>query len=223
MAVIFDLDGTLLDSYSGILGSLRHTLEGLGIHGMSDREIAGWIGPSIYHSFAGAMPGATDDEVHAAVTAYRDHYADIGWKDCRPYAGVYDMLRDVRASGARMYVATAKAEYIAVKMTAAWELDPLVDGVHGSKRDGRHADKGDLLEYILEAEALDPRRCVMVGDRSSDILGAHRHGIRSVAVTWGYGSREELDGADATETVTAMKELSERLRGMGAGTLESPA
>ncbi|NNE44555.1 MAG: HAD hydrolase-like protein, partial [Gemmatimonadetes bacterium] len=93
MNLIFDLDGTLLDSQSGILGSLRHTVQALGIDGLDDTALAAWIGPSIYESFASALGTDDAERVHAAVTAYRDHYAEVGIHGCRPFDGVHDLLR----------------------------------------------------------------------------------------------------------------------------------
>jgi phosphoglycolate phosphatase len=216
--VILDLDGTLLDSRPGIVESLRHTQEALGIH-LTDDEITAWIGPSIYASFARALGTADPDRVQAAVSAYRDRYEAVGIHQCRPYEGVHTALAALRRAGARLWVASAKARPLVQRMTAHWELDAFLEDAYGSGLDGSLAEKGDLLAHILEERGLPPGSCVMVGDRASDITGSVRNGVRAVAARWGYGSRAELEAAGAAEWLEQPADLPQVLDPLRDGSL----
>ena len=78
---------------------------------------------------------------------------------------------------------------------------------YGSELNGERTNKGDLIEYILKKEQLDSAECLMVGDREHDILGARRHGIETIAVEYGYGSKEELDEAKPKARIGKFSDL----------------
>ena len=108
------------------------------------------------------------------------------------------MLQALRGSGYRCFVATSKPEVFAKRIIKHFELMPLLDGIYGSELDGTRSDKGELIQHVLEREKLAFQACVMVGDRSHDMIGAKRHGLKTIGVTYGYGTIDELiaHGAD---------------------------
>jgi len=103
----------------------------------------------------------------------------------------------LRAAGCRLFVATAKPHYYARPILEHFDLARRFAGIHGPELDGTNDHKHDLIAHILVHEGVAPASAIMIGDREFDVTAAARNGIRAVGVTWGYGSRAELEGAGA--------------------------
>jgi phosphoglycolate phosphatase len=129
-------------------------------------------------------------------------------------------LEAIVADGARLILCTSKARVFAERVVEHFGFAPLLSGVYGAELDGRFDDKGDLIEHLLAAEDLAPEQARMVGDRSHDVLAAARHGIPTVGVLWGYGSREELTLAGASVIISAPCELIDIVKGASRMTLQ---
>ena len=108
------------------------------------------------------------------------------------YPEITPALRRIRIAGFRVFLATSKPSVFARQILDHFDLTPFFHAVHGSELDGRLSDKGELLAHILDAENLKPKATLIVGDRSQDIMGGKKNGIVTAAVTYGYGSREEI-------------------------------
>lgn len=199
-AVFLDLDGTLVDSRPGILASLSHAFSRIGREDLAEDDLTWMIGPPFVESFA--KIGLTEPET--AILAYRDHYRAEGMFNARVYDGVDEMLDVLLDSGHRLYLATAKPHAYAREITAHFGLAPRMAAEFGPELDGTRNWKGDLLKYALELTGEDPATSVMVGDRHHDMAAADEVGMASIAVSWGYGTKEEwstaacvVDGPDA--------------------------
>lgn len=211
--VLFDLDGTLTDSQSGIIASYRHALERYGLDAPA-RAIRPWIGPPLVNGLAalGVPPG----ELDAAVATFRDYFSTRGIFDNHLYPGVAEMLAGVAGSGAQMGLVTSKLTEYAARILGHFEIADYFSVVAGSTRDGSRLHKDEVLDHALE-ELGRPEPCavVMVGDREQDIHAAIKHGVRPVGVTWGYGTSAELEGAGAEELVGEPGDLIALLLGGG--------
>lgn len=217
-AVLFDLDGTLTDPKEGITRCMQHALAQLGWEVPATDALIPYIGPPLQETFAQLL--ATDDtaSVGAAIAQYRDRFASTGMYENAVYPGTAAMLAGLKAAGIRLFVATSKPRVFAVKILEHFDLAQYFDGVYGSELDGRLSDKGELIAELLRAERLDPATTLMVGDRAHDIIGAQHNGVRSAAVTYGYGSAAELDSHApdlrvATPAALAAFVIEERRRG----------
>jgi phosphoglycolate phosphatase len=193
--LLFDLDGTLTDSRSGIVGCMRFALERVGAACPADDVLATFIGPPLRRTFATLMATSDAERVERAVAFYRQRFAEAGIFDNRLYDGVPEMLARARAGGRTIYVATSKFQVYAERIVAHFGLARHLSGVYGAGPDGRHDDKAELLGHILEAEGISPETAVMVGDRATDIAAARANGIAAIGVAWGYGPRDELIAA----------------------------
>ena len=89
-------------------------------------------------------------------------------------------------------MATSKPKVFAKQILDHFNLTPFFDAVYGSELNGNLSDKGELVAHILDTENLDPKMTLIVGDRSYDIIGGQKNGIMTAAVSYGYGTREEL-------------------------------
>ncbi|KAI9031974.1 putative phosphatase [Hyaloraphidium curvatum] len=205
MIVLVDLDGTLTDPAPGIISSIRHALETHGYPVPPASELGWTIGPPLRQTFSRLVrPGA---DVEQLVAAYRSVYGAGGLFDAEVYSGIDAALRDLKPKASRMLVCTAKPLPFARRVLEHFKLDEHFDGVYGPDMGGALDDKGDLIEHLLAVEKLEPVRAVMIGDRGSDVSAAKRHGIPTVGVLWGYGSRDELTTAGAAKLVAEPKDL----------------
>jgi phosphoglycolate phosphatase len=214
--VLFDLDGTLTEPAEGITRCYQFALEGLGLPTRPRAELLKFIGPPMRENFRALL--ATDDAemIERAVALYRERYAREGWGENKVYPGVREALAALKSEGFRLYVATSKTTHFAVRILEHFLLAQFLVAVHGATPDGSLDDKALLVARLLEAERLDPAASVMVGDREHDIRAARGNGVRSVGVTYGYGSRAELEVAGAdffcdtpTEIVALVRRLTQ--------------
>ncbi len=207
MNVLLDLDGTLTDPKPGFVASINHALESLGHGARPDTEIACHIGPPLEQTLAALLGPNRMDHVAPAVAVYRERYSAQGIFQCSVYDGIPDALRRFRGSGLRLFLATSKPRAFAGRVLEHFGLTSLFSGIYGSELDGQNADKRHLLGHLLSHESIAPESAVMVGDRAQDIAAAKAHGLRSVGVLWGYGSRAELESAGAGAIVATPSEL----------------
>ena len=149
--VLLDLDGTLTDSAPGILASVRHAYAALGLPVPAEPVLRGFVGPPLAESFLahGVPAGLVGD----AVAAYREVYAAGNLLDNAVYPGVPECLTAVRASGARLAVATSKPEPMARRIVEHFGLDAFLDrgpdDVFGATLDGTRTSKGDVIAHAL--------------------------------------------------------------------------
>jgi phosphoglycolate phosphatase len=195
--IIFDMDGTLIDSKPGILGSLRHALGQLG-HEFPEEEDLGWaLGPPLDQIMARLLAPRGDTRIAEAVAFYRAHYGDGGLYDARPYDGIPDLLGELATSGRTLFVGTSKFTPFARQILDHFGLSAHFSGVYGTEPGGPVPTKADLIGSVLADRGADPADVVVVGDREHDLIGAQANGLAAVAVLYGYGSRAELAAAGA--------------------------
>jgi phosphoglycolate phosphatase len=198
LAVLLDLDGTLTDSREGIVRCLAHAVHALAGEAPDDAALSRWIGAPLAEVFQTLLPEPSAARIASAIEHYRERFDRIGWRENQVYAGVPEFLAGIRARGFRSLVVTSKPRPFAVRIAQHFGFAEVLDGVHGAELDGTRASKVDLIGYVLASERLPPHRAVMLGDRHYDVTGARANGIRSLAVTYGYGERAELEAAGAT-------------------------
>jgi phosphoglycolate phosphatase len=217
-SVLLDLDGTLIDSYPGILASCLAALRALGHEPDETLELRGSIGPPLEELMRILLRSYGDDRVGEAVAAYRQHYGDSGFLGSVPYPGIGESLEEMKASGLLLYLATSKRAIFASRILDHLKFATYFDGIHGSVPSGELDHKPELLAHILSEHRLSPSHSLMVGDRRHDISGAHAVGMRGLGVLWGYGSRDELETAGADRLVDSPADLACTVLSMVNGT-----
>ena len=209
-AIFFDLDGTLTDPKPGITGSIQYALQKLNLPVPPQDELTWCIGPPLRTSFV-TMLG--EDRADLAVSLYRERFGDVGLYENSVYPDIDYVLATLKQSRARLFVATSKARIFAERIIDHFRLGSYFEHVLGAELDGTRADKGELLAYALENAAVDPRRTLMIGDRSHDIVGAKKNGMGTIGVLYGYGSREELINAGAGHLCATPRAVLDHLSG----------
>ncbi len=129
----------------------------------------------------------------------RERFGDVGLFENAVYPDIAEVLAHAaRSTPGRMFVATSKPHVFATRIIAHFGLQQAISTTCSAlELDGTRVNKVELLAYALEQTGVDPAAAVMIGDRSHDVIGAKRNGIRAVGVTYGYGSSEELIEAGA--------------------------
>lgn len=207
--VLLDLDGTLTDSRLGIVRSIYYALDKFGLRAMGD--LSHFIGPPLHESFC-RYYSLNKEEAGKAVEYYREYYARHGIYENSLYAGIPELLRDLQNADKAVILATSKPTFYAQKILHHFNLENRFAMIIGSSMDGRGTDKARIVGRVLARLAPSSRdSAVMVGDRMYDIAGARAHGIDSIAVTYGYGTLQELRRAGATYLAHSVDELKKIL------------
>ncbi|WP_404790360.1 HAD family hydrolase [Altericista sp. CCNU0014] len=197
-AVLFDLDGTLSDPKVGITRSIQFALSALNCWVPEQDDLLWCIGPPLRQCFAQLLQTSDSALIDRAINLYRDRFSSIGLFENDLYPEIPSVLRALREFGYQCFVATSKPQVFARQIIEHFQLTSLLDGIYGSELDGTRSDKGELIQHILQVEQRSPQICLMVGDRSHDMIGAKRNRLATIGVTYGYGTAAELTahGAD---------------------------
>jgi phosphoglycolate phosphatase len=207
MHLLFDLDGTLTDPFTGITRCIAYALERMGAPVPPPAQLRWCIGPPLKHSLARLL--ATDDalRIEEALALYRERFGTVGLFENEVYAGIPEVLAALNEDGHALYVATSKPTVFARRIVDHFGLQRHFRAIYGSELDGTRADKIHLIAHILQAASIDAGASVMIGDRAYDMIGAKANGLARCGVLWGYGSREELDAAGAQALVATPRDL----------------
>lgn len=209
--ILFDLDGTLIDSEEGITESAAYALSKFGII-EAPKNLRHFIGPPLFRSFS-LFYGFDEEKSAKAVEYYREYFGEKGVYMNTVYEGVKTLLQDLRDADKTLILATSKYEYYAKMILDDLGFSPYFAFAAGSLKDGGRGTKAEVISYVLnEMNVSDLSSAVMIGDRMHDIEGAQTVGIDSVGVLWGFGSREELTSHGATYIAQDTDALAEILR-----------
>lgn len=208
--LLFDLDGTLTDPKTGICTCVQYALSAFGIEEPDLDRLEPFIGPPLKDSFM-QFYGFTEEQAQAAVEKYRERFADVGLFENEMYPGIPKMLRALRAKGLTLAVASSKPTVYVRRILEHFKIDRYFKAVVGSELDGRRVNKDEVVQEALRQlfgdRQEDLSQVYMIGDRRFDVEGAHKIGVESVAVAYGYGSMEELKEAGSDYIVRSVEEL----------------
>ncbi len=201
-SILFDLDGTLTDSSEGILKCCLHTFSHYGIE-IPEDKLPTLIGPPLRYSFA--RYGIVESEIENALTRYRERYLDVGKFENKPYDNVENMLKELKAAGHRLFVATCKPEKTSIEILDHFGLSHYFEGICGATFDKSRDNKSAVIGYLMDK--YKPENMIMVGDTVFDVEGAKEMGIDTIGVAWGFGKPEELLNAGAIAIAETQEEL----------------
>ncbi|MBQ0937396.1 HAD family hydrolase [Ideonella paludis] len=186
--LLFDLDGTLSDPSLGIARCINQGLQALGYEARPEASLHRYIGPPLDQTFKALT--SRDDAAHLAelVAAYRERYAQRGYAENTLYPGVPEALQALRQAGAVLGLVTSKRVDFAEQILDLFGLRHHFAWVSGGEIG---TPKWQQLQALC-ASGQVAEHAIMIGDRDVDLQAAHRNGLRSAAVYWGFGSAEEL-------------------------------
>jgi phosphoglycolate phosphatase len=217
--ILLDLDGTLTDPLEGITRCVQYALEAVGHPEPDNRRLIPFIGPPLRPQFAawcGFDPEKDKDKVEFCVAKYRERFAEKGWQENEVLPGIPELLGKLKQAGKTLAVATSKPTEFTEKILKHFGLYAYFDCVVGASMDGSRDTKYAVIEEVLRQLSVseqEKKDAVMVGDRFHDIEGGKEAGLRTIGVTFGYGSREELTEHGADRLVDTVEELERVLLG----------
>jgi phosphoglycolate phosphatase len=202
-ALLFDLDGVLVDSRTAFARSVNAALAEHGLAERADHELHTYLGPPLHRTFASL--GAQGDQVDALVLSYRARYRATMAAESAVFDGIPEAL-DALAAVMPLVVATSKSQALAEPLLEQLGLRDRFRAVHGPSLQARDEGKSQTIARALDGLP-HARRPVMIGDRKFDVLGARAHELPCVGVLWGIGTERELREAGAVALVAAPGEL----------------
>ena len=209
--ILFDLDGTLIDSGIGITNSVMYALKKYGIEVRDRRELYRFIGPPLWDSFE-KYYGFSKEESKKAVEYYREYYREKGIFECLLYDGYADLLKTLKENNMILIVATSKPEIFAKQILEHIDIAKYFTYIAGSELDGTRVKKDEVIKYALESCNInDLSKAIMIGDREHDIVDAKNAGIDSIGVLFGYGNRSELEKSGANFIVDTVADIGKIL------------
>lgn len=203
--MLWDLDGTIVDSAPGIISSMQKMLDVLGLDVPSYEQMLDYVGPPILDAF---RRHHLDDavELALALTTYRDIYEEEGERNSRVYPGVDGLLRELRERGVPQSTATSKPEPSATRVLTHFGLAHELDAIVGATPDETRSAKADVVAEalrVLGERGADLSNVIMIGDRFYDVEGSAANGVPCIYVTWGYGELGEEAGSVGVASSTA--------------------
>lgn len=208
--LLFDLDGTLTDPKVGICTCVQYALGKMGIVEEDLDKLEVFIGPPLLDSFK-EYYGLSDEKCSEAIAFYRERFADVGKFENEVYPGIPELLRDLKKKGRTLAIASSKPTIFVEQILEHFEIKQYFDVIVGSEEDGRRSKKIEVIEEALRQLFTDTEpeydEVVMIGDRKFDIEASLEAGVRNIGVSYGYGSREELETAGADKIVNTVAGL----------------
>jgi phosphoglycolate phosphatase len=210
--LIFDLDGTLLDSLPGIRYSVDAAFRACGL-AVGEVDLRSLIGPpirTILSRMAAKRP--TEEELGQLERSFRWSYDCEGWKMTPHYEGAAEALRSLKAEGARLFVVSNKPRHISMKiLEAEGTADLFGEIVTKDSRTPVYQDKPEMMRYLLQKWGIEPGECLMVGDTMEDAEAASKTGMRFCLVSHGYGAVPEGSTVAVALRIDHFSELISRL------------
>ena len=206
--ILFDLDGTLTESGIGITRSVAYAYEKLGLPVPEQAVLDRFVGPPLVAAFM-EYAGLSEAEARHAADVYRERFSEIGWRDNRLYTGIAPLLKELKAQGCYLGIASGKPEIFVRRIADYFGFAQYFDAIVGIHMETTHADKHDLITQALNGRSI--AGAAMVGDRKFDMAAARDMGLRAIGVSYGYGSHAELAESGADEIADSVAELREIL------------
>lgn len=193
--VIFDLDGTLLDTLPDLTDSVNYAMNKLGLPCYTDKQVAAMVGSGMTVTLTRALGERNIDKLSQARTFQSEYYAAHCNDKTKPFDGVMNLLSRLHNDGLEIAVYSNKDQAF-VEATCKKQFGTLVDYVVGTKPDG--AIKPDVTELMKLVDIVRPKCCVYCGDSDVDVQTARNANMPCVSVTWGYRNKQQLVAAGAT-------------------------
>lgn len=196
--ILFDLDGTLLNTYPGVSNAVRYTMEYYGKPVPNESDMRKYLGPPLKDSFK-SYAGFTEEIIPEAIKKFREYYLEKGVYEYEFFEELKPTFEKLREMGCKLAVATSKLEKGALIMLEHSGLIDEFDFICGSTADSTRVTKTQVVAHVLEHFGItDKSQVLLIGDRENDVTGAKNNGIKCCGLLCGFGSREEFEenGAD---------------------------
>lgn len=207
--ILFDFDGTLVDTSEGIIKSMHHAYDCLGYKRIKEEEIKAVIGPPLKDMFRQLLPEAVQAEIELGIKHFRERYSKFGVKEAELYPGVKEGLCSLRECGKKLYIVTSKPEAFVetiAKTNGIWEMFCEVTAV---SMKGESESKATRMGKLLKKFNMSSEDTVMVGDRHEDVEAATANDVRCIGVEYGYDVVNRLESSGCWKIVKTFNGVCE--------------
>lgn len=202
------MDGTIIDPKLGFVRCMNYALDAVGEKPALESELVQYIGPPLDYAFKNIIVNCDDNCVKECVAKFRERYLDVGWKENHLYDGIEPVLQTLHRENYILAICTSRRTDLAQKIIHFYGYNSLFSDVFG-------ADigvlKSQLVENLIKQQRFNTDSW-LIGDRSFDISAAKLNGLKSIAVLWGYGSKQELDDHSPDFFVSEPDEIIEIIK-----------
>lgn len=202
--LIFDLDGTLINSEAGVTGGVAYALQKMGQPPLPHFILKKFIGPPMFDSFL-EFAKLPEEKIPEAIATYREYYEAGGIMQYHLYDGICETMEQLHRMGIRLAIATAKPEPYAVKILKNTPFFPYLDHIFAASMDRSLTEKTAILQKAIDH--IENQQIAMVGDRCFDLCAANHCGIDGIGVLYGFGSQEELEACNPAHLIHTPQEL----------------
>lgn len=204
-AILFDLDGTLIDSIELILNSARYAFQKLDRECPSDEEWLSGVGIPLFTMFS--RYARDDGDKAALIAAYREYQMEHHDRLIRCYDEVVDTIVELRRRGHDLAIVTSKSEYLALRALNHVGLARHIDTIVGCDGSTRHKPDPEPVRIALHRLGYAPADAIFVGDSIHDILAGNAAGVRSAAALWGPFDRSDLEPGNPSAWLDRISDL----------------
>lgn len=206
-SVIFDLDGTLVDTFPGIVDSIRFALTTVlpNVNVSVPRTV---VGPPIAKIFKHLIPELGQSELKSLSACFRNHYDNIGWKNLVPFPKAETVLKKLSDTGITNFLVTNKPKLATgnVLKHLGW-VHYFGDVVSPDPTESSSRSKADVVKELIRTNELDQQKAVMVGDSIDDAEAAYMSGIKFIGVSYGYGTIDKMSAFSVDHILSELPEL----------------
>lgn len=207
--VIFDLDGTLLNTLDDLANSINHALKTMGFPERTIDEVRRFVGCGAKELARRASPqGSSEDTIEQVLAHFRAHYSTHSTVFTAPYPGIFDMMDALKAAGIQQGVVSNKPDD-QVKSLCREHFSSYVTLAAGDREGVSRKPEPDAVWLAMDEMGAVPSRTLYVGDSDVDVITARNARVDCAAVTWGFRSAEELKAAGAVYLFDSAKELAD--------------
>ncbi len=201
--VLFDMDGTIIDPKLGFVRCMNYALTAMDQKPVDESELTQYIGPPLDYAIKEIVPNCNDDFVEKCVLKFRERYLDLGWKENHLYDGIESILQTLHAEAYTLAICTSRRTDLAKKIINHYDYNTIFSEVFGADIGLK---KSDLIKNLIQQQRFTAESW-MIGDRSFDINAAKLNNLKSIAVLWGYDSKQELENCEPDFFVSSPAEI----------------
>jgi phosphoglycolate phosphatase len=196
-AVVFDLDGTLLNTLSDLCDSVNHVMRSFSFPEQTLEQTKSKIGDGIKMLIERSVPGGSENPFfEEAFLKFKDYYTAHSNIKTAPFDGILELIDELKSRKIHLAVVSNKND-AAVKLLCKEYFGDVFEAVIGETPQGRRTPAPDSVFAAIDLMGLDKSDCVYVGDSQVDVATAKNAGIDLIAVTWGFRDKEILKKAGA--------------------------
>lgn len=209
--IVFDMDGTILNTLEDLTDSMNHVLEEYGYAARTIEEIRNFVGNGLYNLVRLAVPdGTSEEQIQKVLASMKLYYNDHNNIKTRPYDGILDLIRKLKDKGYRTAVVSNKIDS-SVQALCELHYKGLFDVAIGEKDGIARKPAPDMVYAALKELGVSKERAIYVGDSEVDVATAKNSGLDLMAVAWGFRGAEFLKAHGVEKVYETPEQIGEYL------------